>query len=173
VDKKGSVYVVGSSRSATRSEFVTIKYTMNGKEQWVARLSEPREKWFLLSYVKTDVEGNAYVTTEMDPAWLGPSYSSARYLESELSEFVTVKYNPRGKEEWRAKYRAPHGQRISLRGMMIAGGGDVLVVGLNQRNPFDAGMLVITYDAKGNEKEVKRFETVPELVRFLGQLSLR
>ncbi|MDF7812048.1 SBBP repeat-containing protein [Hymenobacter sp. YC55] len=101
LDVAGNAYVTGISYSEqfNRIECITIKYSPNGQQQWIARYNDPlRED--KLTAIAVDAVGNVYVT--------GSS---------------TLKYSPGGELLWTAQYFAD-GTALAIDAV-----GNVLVTG--------------------------------------------
>jgi hypothetical protein len=97
VDQTGNVYVLATGDSTDsgmgirRSRFVTIKYNLSGQQQWVAAyrgLGTYDESYAIDAAL--DDNGNVIVT----------GYGSA----SNQREFVTIKYDPTGVQQWVAVF---------------------------------------------------------------------
>lgn len=88
VDRFGNAYVTGFSTGAgTGTDFATIKYNSNGVVQWVRRYDGPTQNADVAHALVLDANANVYITGE---SW-GPTT---------LSDFLTVKYNTNGVEQW-------------------------------------------------------------------------
>jgi len=95
VDASGNVYVTGVSReSIINEDYATIKYNSSGVQQWVARYNGPRNSTDQATALALDAAGNVYVTGQSaDP--------------NTLSDYVTIKYNSSGIQQWLARYNGP------------------------------------------------------------------
>jgi hypothetical protein len=97
VDQTGNVYVLATGDSTDsgggirRSRFVTIKYNLSGQQEWVATYRG--QAFYDESYgidAALDNDGNVVVT----------GYGSA----SNQREFVTIKYDQAGVQQWVARF---------------------------------------------------------------------
>ncbi len=93
VDGSGNVFVTGRSVGlGTSDDYATVKYDPSGNELWVVRYDG-----FLNSDKAVDIaldkHGNIYVT--------GSSYDSSYYQHN---DFVTIKYDSNGIEQWQTRY---------------------------------------------------------------------
>jgi Beta-propeller repeat len=94
VDASGAVYVTGASGEGSQnlSDYVTVKYSSSGIQQWVARYSD----WYdYATAIAVGEPGDVFVT--------GRSYSIGTYYD-----YATVKYNTMGVQQWVRRY---HGCR--------------------------------------------------------------
>lgn len=95
LDREGNVYVTGTSRSsANKEDYLTIKYNNNGVQQWVARYDGVSHDADFANAFALDGSSGVYVT--------GKSYKSGQ-----MADYVTVKYNNEGIQEWTSRYNGP------------------------------------------------------------------
>jgi len=78
----------------TQSDYMTIKYNSSGLMDWEARYNGPDSAGDQASAIVRDSQGNIYVT--------GRSYAYGTYTPE--YDYLTVKYNSQGDEEWAATY---------------------------------------------------------------------
>lgn len=88
-DNFNNVYISGfiSVLNPLSSDIATIKYDSSGVEQWVKTYNGPGNGNDFANSLTLDNLGNIYVA--------GSSYDSIS-----LSDFVTIKYNPDGTQQW-------------------------------------------------------------------------
>jgi hypothetical protein len=88
VDRLGNVYVTGfGTNDGSGSDFVTVKYNPSGFVQWVRTYNGPANFEDAAYALVIDAFANVYVT--------GQSWGI-----STLSDFLTIKYNTDGVEQW-------------------------------------------------------------------------
>ncbi len=91
VDNSGNVYVTGRSYGlGAYYDYATVKYNSNGVEQWVKRYNESTSHSAGATALEVDNTGNIYVT--------GTGYFNL------WPEFITVKYNTNGDQQWIARF---------------------------------------------------------------------
>lgn len=91
VNGAGEVFVTGYSwDSLTSYDYITIKYSSNGAEEWVRRYNGAANEDDRAIAITLDYDSNVYVT--------GSS------IEFNNSDFVTIKYDGAGNEQWVARY---------------------------------------------------------------------
>ena len=97
VDESGNVYVTGSSYvSITDVDYATVKYSSSGAEQWISRYRSSEKLTDEPKALAIDGNGNVYVTgMNIEP------------ITSGSADYVTVKYNPNGAEQWVKRYNGP------------------------------------------------------------------
>ncbi len=106
VDRLGSVFIVFYTEGGT------AKYSTDGTQQW----SVPEK-----GYLAVDACGNAYISSIVSSDTDAFGYPN--------ENFLTIKYNPRGEELWRAEYDAFSHSTDAVRGMAVDAQGDVYVAG--------------------------------------------
>jgi hypothetical protein len=88
LDSACNVYVTGSeSMTSDNSDFITIKYNSQGVRQWVSVYNGPSNDADYASGILIDRNGNLYV-------------KGISWFTSLLFEFVIVKYNNNGVQQW-------------------------------------------------------------------------
>jgi uncharacterized delta-60 repeat protein len=135
IDALGNAYVTGRSGVATGGDFVTAKVDGNGAELWRAILAGAAGGIDQAYAIAVDGGGNVYST--------GDSISGGR------SDFMTVKYDAGGTEQWRVQPGQIAGGFNSSRAIAVDGSGDVIVTGFTSDG---ADFLTIKYSASGVEQ---------------------
>jgi hypothetical protein len=147
VDGSGNVYVTGASVGTTFPDFdyATIKYNSAGQEQWVARYNSPGNGDDGATRIAIDGSGNVYVTGQSgDPI-------------TNYEQYVTIKYNSGGQEQWDASYSGPYnGAHLPL-GIAVDGSGNVYVTGQSVGPGFADDYATVKYDPAGTEQWVARY----------------
>jgi hypothetical protein len=128
VDSEGNVYVAGQADlDAQPGEDATVvKYDTNGMQQWVAHYRGPTTSNDFFSAIALDTVGNVYVTGTTHPG----------DYPSEASDYVTIKYDPAGVEQWVALYSGSTLGTEQGLDVAVDGVGNVYVTGLSYLSPF-------------------------------------
>jgi len=93
VDASGNVFVTGTSSGlGTADDYATIMYNSLGEQQWVARYNGPGNTQDRAAGLAIDADGNVYVA------------GSSGEGSANRSDFVTVKYNSSGVQQWVGRY---------------------------------------------------------------------
>ena len=146
VDDSGNVYVTGESDNQDfNSDYVTIKYSPQGEEKWVARYNGTgngrNAPWILA----VDAEGNVYVT------------GSSMNRDTD-SDYATVKYNPQGKEQWAVRYNGTGDNRDEVNALAVDAGGNVYVTGSSRNQDPNSDYATVKYNPQGEEQWVARYD---------------
>lgn len=143
-DAAGNVYVTGSSYGSNElADYATIKYNSSGDVLWVARYNGPEDNWDAATALSVDASGNVYVT--------GKSYGSNFF------DYVTIKYNSSGIEEWIARYDGPGNSDDVATALEIDASGNVYVTGQSIDSETFYDYATIKYDSSGVQQWVARF----------------
>lgn len=143
VDLVGNVYVTGSSWGAPGDyDFATVKYNTNGELQWAARYGGEGQD--LASAIAIDDSGNVYVT--------GTGRSDATG-----DDFVTLKYSSEGVLQWVARYDGPVHGIDQANDICLDVTGNVYVCGTSFDISTGFDLIVVKYDASGEEEWVARY----------------
>jgi len=145
VDGSGNVYVTGSSTvDNSHLDCVTIKYSSDGQQQWVARYTAP-SGFAAGDAIALDNSGTIYVAAEAAV----PNDANTRFC-------VTIKYNAAGEEQWVAVYDGGMNTNRPT-GIAVDGATNVYVTG-NILSCQASEDLTIKYDSAGQEQWVARYQ---------------
>ncbi len=145
VDRHGNVYVTGKSDGpGTYNDYVTVKYNTAGVEQWVARYNGTGNWDDFANAISVDKSGNVYIT----------GYSEGLGTDD---DYVTVKYNSSGVEEWVARYNGPGNKDDEASAIAIDGFGNVYVTGYSYDSDANYGYATVKYNTVGVEQWVRRY----------------
>jgi len=144
VDREGNVLVTGESCDPywirLNYDYCTIKYSVGGQQLWVARYDGIGHDDDKPCDLAVDDEGNAYVTGYSDA---DSAYSEENY------DWVTVKYNSSGQEQWVARYSTIYEEKANA--LAVDDSGNVYVSGYRYTPQSHWDFLTIKYDAQGQE----------------------
>jgi uncharacterized delta-60 repeat protein len=147
VDSSGNVYVTGSSiGNGTNADCATIKYNNDGVEQWVTRYNSPANYDDYCNSIVLDEAGNVYVT---GISWSGPGIHTSDYL--------TIKYNNDGVEQWVALYNGPGNEDDGAAAISIDETGNVYVTGCSKGDGTNYDYATIKYNNDGVEQWIARY----------------
>ena len=147
IDQLGNVYVTGYSPNELFGvDYLTIKYSPAGEEIWVKRYNNEENGNDKPCAISIDASGNVYVTGSSE--FSGTSW-----------DYVTVKYDSNGKEEWSARFNGIGNRDDMATAMDIDDEGNVYVTG-NCRNAtqyYDYDYATVKYNAAGVQQWIRRY----------------
>ncbi len=136
LDNAGNVYVSGiTSSSSGDYDYTTIKYNSLGVEQWVAQYNGTGDSDDVVTDMAVDKTGNVYVT--------GGSYTTGNIIQ-----FVTVKYNTTGTEQWVRSYNGNESYIGLPSSVAVDSTGNVFVAASDQHNQ-PRRITTIKYSSSG------------------------
>jgi uncharacterized delta-60 repeat protein len=145
LDDAGNAFVTGyASYPDSGWDLTTIKYDASGTEEWVARYSTADEDYGVA--VAADGAGNVYVVGNS-----GSPYTSSW-------DFVTIKYNSDGQEQWVARYNGPGDGADEAHGLALDPDGSVIVTGGSEGMGTSYDFSTIKYNAAGETLWVRRLD---------------
>jgi len=149
IDINSNIYVTGYRLSAsTQNDYVTIKYNTNGVQQWLATYNNNAFNGSdLARMVITDNSGNVYVTGTS-----GTEYPLG------YPNYVTIKYNSLGEEQWVSAYNGPGNADDVPYSIALDNSGGVYVTGKTTIPGFLYDFATVKYNSAGTELWVKRFD---------------
>jgi uncharacterized delta-60 repeat protein len=143
VDGAGNVYVTGYSLGVgTFYDYATIKYNPSGTQEWVARYNGPGNTKDRAWALGVDASGNVYVTGDSGEG------------SENSSDYLTVKYNPSGVQQWAARYSSLYDYAIDL---AVDASGKVYVTGYSYGLGTYYDYATIKYSPRGVRQWVARY----------------
>lgn len=141
VDGEGNAYVTGWSRGiGTGFDYATIKYDVEGQEQWVARFNGCGNGDDYAFKLALDSHGNPHVT-----GW-GKGVGTG-------TDYFTLKYDTDGNQLWFAGHNGPGNGNDHAFDIAVDNQGNVFVTGeiwlLRPTTPFDYDFGTVKYDSNG------------------------
>lgn len=137
-DNSGNVYVGGKSVNSTNGfDFITIKYTPSGTQEWVSIYNGPGNNEDYIASLVLDNSGNVYVA--------GGSIGFASGMD-----LATVKYNSSGVQQWAVRYNSPSNGGDAAVGIKVDSEGNVITGGYTDMGPTQSyNFITIKYDPSG------------------------
>ena len=147
VDAYGNVYVTGRSErsgAGTNADYVTVKYSTSGVQQWVAIYNGPGDiDDDRANSIAVDASGNVYVTGRSGGS--GTNY-----------DYATVKYNQYGTQLWVARYNGPNNNYDEAKVVKVDASGNVYVTGTSGNFP-NCDYATVKYNSLGVQQWAQRF----------------
>jgi len=143
VDSAGNVFVTGGSMGPVQTDYATIKYNFSGNIEWVSRYNGPDDDIDEGFDIVLDHMGNVYVA--------GQSYATQPYTPE--FDFLTVKYNPSGVEQWTHRYNGPGDSQDHMYVAAVDEVGNVYVTGSSVGNVGYEDIATIKYGVTGVNEE--------------------
>jgi uncharacterized delta-60 repeat protein len=148
LDNNGNVYVTGYITTADRdddeTDIATIKYNALGQQQWAVIYN--RKSRDEANAIGVDASGNAYITG-----------FSGNAEEDPDNDFVTIKYNTAGVQQWASIYITPGGeQNSSAMDLVLDAAGNVYITG-GAAMLFSIDYTTIKYNTNGVQQWVAAY----------------
>lgn len=147
VDADGNVYVTGQSWNGFSTDFVTIKYDVNGNRLWRRISTVPAVEDTPVG-LAVDSAGNVYVS--------GTSDNGANY------DYVTIKYNANGGELWVKSYNSRFNSYDIAKAMAVDAAGNVYITGYSYNGATNA-FVTVKYDTNGVVSWIRRYSSLYNL----------
>ncbi len=139
VDGSGNVYVSGySTYGPGNNDYLTAKYNSAGIQQWAVTFDNPAAgtQNDIAYALAVDSAGSSYVT--------GQSHSGSNY------NYVTVKYNTAGAQQWASSFNGAGNSDDIATALVVDGSGNVYVTGqAYQGFPTGWDFATIMYNSFG------------------------
>ncbi len=151
-DGSGNVYITGYATvrngAYTKKDYLTIKYNSTGAQQWVATYNGPANQDDAAIGLALDGPGNVYVT--------GTSFAGADPLGEQ--DYLTIKYNSTGMQQWASRYNGPAKEPDVATGIAVDNAGNSYVTGYSQDIGLD--FATIKYNTNGMQQWVARYNGI-------------
>ncbi|MEO7263825.1 MAG: SBBP repeat-containing protein [Ferruginibacter sp.] len=121
IDANGNIFITGltDGGAATKYDMLTVKYSAAGVKLWDKIYNGPQNVKDVANAIAIDPEGNAYIT--------GYSGDIGGYQDN--TDYVTIKYNALGVQQWLKSYDSPAGMYDEALGIVIDANGSIYVTG--------------------------------------------
>jgi hypothetical protein len=141
-DGSGNVYVTGPSmgNGTGTADYVTIKYSSSGTQQWASRYNGPGNSLDDAYSIAVDGSGNVCVT--------GRSWGQSSTGE----DYATLKYNSDGVEQWVQRYHGLGNGYDYAYSVAVDGSGNVYVTGRSLGSGANSDYATIRYNSSGAEE---------------------
>lgn len=153
VDVYGNVYVTGRSKqngASTDFAFATVKYNSSGVQQWAAIYNGPAYDWDEKYSLVVDGDGNVFVT--------GKSKGLANFFGNSLFDYLTLKYNSSGVQQWEARYNGPGNDNDEAYSIVIDEENNIYITGRSIGNGANYDYATIKYNSSGIQQWLERYD---------------
>ena len=146
MDATGNCYLSGRSSNGTDHDIVTLKYNSTGTILYTATYDYVGDD--RATAITVDATGNAYVTGQSD----------GDLTANRIFDFVTIKYNTTGVQQWATRYAGSAGGDDIPESIAVTAAGEVWVTGISDADATTAivnDWISIKYNATGVQQFVK------------------
>ncbi|MDZ7331586.1 MAG: SBBP repeat-containing protein [candidate division KSB1 bacterium] len=148
LDDSSNVIVIGNSRTAHGDfDYLIVKYDSSGQLKWSAQYNGTNNGDDHAAAMAIDQQGNIYVT--------GSSAAA-----NGLDDFVTIKLDRNGAQQWVARYNGPANNLDEATGVAVDQTGNVYVIGFSNAGgwvPFP-DIVTIKYNSAGQQQWLARYD---------------
>jgi uncharacterized delta-60 repeat protein len=147
IDGSGNVYITGTCGGQNGThylDYATIKYNSSGDEQWVQRYNGPVNYGDQATKIAVDASGNVYVIGTS--VGIGMTY-----------DYVTIKYNSSGLQEWLQRYTGPETDGFVAQTMALDALGNIYITVECPGNGTNHDIATIKYNSSGSQEWVQRY----------------
>lgn len=137
IDQSGNIFLTGGIERNSSSEIGTWKYDTSGNLIWEVFYKYSARAYYRGVFVKTDDSGNTYVAGESTSSGITDC------------DFITLKYNSAGEQQWAAIYHGPSTRSQFIRGMVIDSEHNIYITGESSYN-----YATIKYNSNGEQQWV-------------------
>ena len=143
LDRNGNTYVTGTGRrSGTSNDFLTVKYNSVGALVWGLYYNGTGNGTDVAKAIAVDNIGNIYVTGRS----FGAQFSS---------DYVMIKYNPLGAQEWITRYNGPENNIDDPVAIVVDKNKDVYITGSSYYQKSGQNYTTIKYNSSGIQQWVR------------------
>lgn len=165
MESNGSVYVTGySTGSSSGEDFATIKFNNNGDFLWVSRFNGTGNVQDRAAAIVLDAYGNVYVT--------GWGYMEPTANPCGTIDFITIKYNTFGQQQWVKTYNGTGGGEDKAVTIALDNSGNVYVGGTSNGGTNKEDYVIVKYNNAGVQQWVSRYNGVSNDADYLIGMGL-
>jgi len=145
IDNSGNIYIAGASTgSGTGKDFAVVKYNPGGNLLWSADYNGTANGDDDAYLVKTDINGNVYIS--------GASTGSGTGLD-----YAVVKFNSSGFQQWVYRYNGPGNATDEVYSLQADQNGNVYLTGYSNGGAAGDDMCTIKLNSDGVMQWIKRY----------------
>ncbi|MBE2217569.1 MAG: SBBP repeat-containing protein [Ignavibacteria bacterium] len=145
VDPSGNVFIAGSSiGNGTSYDYVLIKYTSAGVQQWVQRYNGTGNSFDSPFQLEIDNTGNIFLSGYS--TGIGTGY-----------DYLTIKYNSSGVLQWEQRYNGIGNSTDVIKTMAVDGAGNVYISGFSDGGSSGSDWATIKYNSAGVQQWIQRY----------------
>jgi hypothetical protein len=139
-DKMGNIYITGGENQ----QIFIIKYNKNGDSLWTRNHIESGYSGGTANSVALDSAGNVYI-------------GGVSWLSNLLRDYIVVKYNSNGLEQWSRTYGTPNYDEYSHR-TAVDKNSNVYITGYcDSPTPINHNYLTVKYNSSGVEQWTRQY----------------
>jgi len=159
LDNAGNVYVGGYTISTANDyDLIVIKYSSSGEQIWEAKYNGPANGADEATAIAVDGDGNVYVT--------GSSTTDTK------TDFVTIKYNSKGEQQWMSRYNGPGNDNDIPVALLLDKDGNVYVTGYSKGTDNQVNFATIKYNNDGDKIWAVRNNGVSSSVAYPKAMAI-
>lgn len=146
-DSDDNIIVTGESVGTSSGyDYATVKYGPDGSPQWVSRYNGTANDQDRSYAIVVDNTDNIIVTGESSGSSSGADY-------------VTVKYNPSGSQQWASRYNGPGNNEDRSYAIVVDNTDNVIVTGSSRSagTPGSEDYATLKYNPSGSQMWVSRY----------------
>jgi len=91
IDNNGNLYVTGSTNTTTGVDILTLKYSVNGNQEWFTTFNSPTNGWDEGTSIHLDLENNIYICGKSSGDYVILKYSQLTGIQT-TNNHVPFKY---------------------------------------------------------------------------------
>jgi uncharacterized delta-60 repeat protein len=147
-DNLGNVYVAGNSPGETSAnDITTIKYDSAGQEQWVQRYNGPGNS-------DDGTNGTNAITVDSS----GNVYVAGWSAGTENTDYVVIKYNSNGDQQWAERYNGSGNGYDAPYGIALDSSGNVYVTGSSAGDGTGSDYTTIKFNTDGVQQWAQSYD---------------
>ena len=144
LDNLGNIYVTGTSEAPGLTAVMSFKYDTNGNMLWQALYDDPNGTPYGYS-LGIDDSSNVYIA--------GKTIKTS----NSLSNFLVIKYNSSGIQQWVAEYDGPDNSNDNGQKIAVDRSGNVYVTGQSYDSVSDWDYATVKFNTNGVQQWVQRY----------------
>jgi uncharacterized delta-60 repeat protein len=147
IDAAGSVYVTGYITTLTAYDWATVKYNINGVQQWEVHYNGPGNGYDKPYAIALDSNHNVYVT----------GYSNSHQGYPSNNDFTTIKYDSNGVQQWVSRYNGSADGHDYGYDLAVDDSGNVVVTGSSMESFQGNDYTTIKYNPDGTQQWIAHY----------------